>query len=315
MRFILALGLMLVVNNSHAGVNVVYGKDNRKDVYQVRNKLFKELASSTAGMVNLRQLKKSSTPNFFDITPTMTLERALNICTSEAFSQQQTLASCSGFLVSPDTVVTAGHCYKAFDHPENVCKSFAWIFDLHMKSKDHNPTINIPLENVYLCSKVIAAELTPTLDFAVIKLDRPVVGRQPLKYRTSGTVSSSQSLVVIGHPTGLPTKIADGGKVIRNTERTAFTTNLDTFQGNSGSAVFDADTGVIEGILIQGKTDYTPSIKNNARSCQVINKCDEDTTNCIQDQNEGLTQWGEVVLKIQETIPSIKKSIEFRAKK
>lgn len=310
MRFILALGFLILSNNTQAGVNVVYGKDNRKDIYQVKNKLFLELASSTAGRVSLKKLRKSSIPDFYEISSTSTLEQELNLCTSESFAQQPVMTHCSGFLVSPDTIVTAGHCYKTSDSPEKVCKSFAWVFGLHMNSSNHDPTRNIPQENVYRCKKVVAAELTESLDFAVIKLDRPVVGRNPLKYRTSGTVSTSQSLVVIGHPSGLPTKISDDGKVIRN-EYNFFTTNLDTFLGNSGSAVFDANTGVIEGILTQGKTDYIPSNKRNPQSCVVVNKCDNDTRNCTDDLNEGMTKWGEVVFKIREVIPSINKSIQL----
>ena len=50
-------------------------------------------------------------------------------------------------------------------------------------------------------------------DFFEEQLDRKVVGKTPLKFRSQGTVSEGEDLVVIGHPTGLPTKIADGARV------------------------------------------------------------------------------------------------------
>ena len=38
-----------------------------------------------------------------------------------------------------------------------------------------------------------------------------------------------------------------------------FKTNADTYGGNSGSAVVDSRTGIVEGILVRGDQDYTQS--------------------------------------------------------
>lgn len=315
MKELVALTTLVFAVNAQAGIDVIYGKDNRQDIYQVSSSLHKKLAMSTAGMVQLGAFQKASKPGVFDLQGVQTLERAQNICASESFSQQPAAATCSGFLVGPDTLITAGHCYKSMGSPEQVCKAFAWVFDLHMTSSSSNPTKNIPISNVYLCKEVIAAELGPTTDFAVIKLDRPVVGREPLKYRTSGKISNSANLVVIGHPTGLPTKVSAGGKVTKNDDATRFSTTLDTFHGNSGSAVFDASTGIVEGILIQGKTDYVPSKKDDPKSCMIVNKCDENAQNCSAGPDQGPVQWGEVVLRLDRVIPHIKKSLALKLKK
>lgn len=315
MKKLLALSTLTLAFHSYAGPDVIYGKDNRQDLYQVTNSLHKKLALSTAGLVPVNYFSKSSKDQHFDLVGVRSLERAQNVCASEAFSQQPTPAICSGFLVGPDTIVTAGHCYKAMGTPEQVCKAFAWVFDLHMKSATHNPLRDIPLTNVYLCKEVIAAELSMTADFAVIKLDRPVVGRTPLKFRTSGKVATSTELVVIGHPTGLPTKVSPGGKVTRNSDPTRFSTTLDTFHGNSGSAVFDAKTGLVEGILIQGKTDYIPSVKDDPKSCMVVNKCDDYGQNCQGGADQGPVQWGEVVLRMDQVVPHINKSLKMAEQK
>lgn len=313
MRHLLALTTLTLLSMSvRAEIKVIYGKDNRQDVYQVTNALHKKLASSTAGMINMAHFQKSSRQGLFDFRGTRTLERSQNICASESFSQQITAPTCTGFLVGPDTIVTAGHCYKSFDTPENVCKNFAWVFDYNMKSATHNPTRDIQIQNVYTCKKVVAAELNLTLDYAVIKLDRPVVGREPLKLRTSGKISNTSSLVVIGHPTGLPTKVSPAGKVTKNDEATRFSTTLDTFHGNSGSAVFDASTGVVEGILIQGKNDYMPSKKDDPRSCLVVNKCDDNGNNCSAGNDSGPVQWGEVVLRISAAMKDINKAFKLK---
>lgn len=315
MRHLLAFTtLTLLSMTASAEIKVIYGKDNRQDIYQVTNAMHKKLAASTAGMIKVNHFAKSSREGFFDLRGTTTLERGQNLCPSEAFAQQITAPTCTGFLVGPDTIVTAGHCYKSFDTPENVCKNFAWVFDYNMKSASHNPTRDIPIQNVYVCKKVVAAELSLTSDYAVIKLDRPVVGRAPLKLRTSGKIPNTSSLVVIGHPTGLPTKVSPGGKVTKNTEATRFSTTLDTFHGNSGSAVFDASTGVVEGILIQGKNDYMPSKKDDPRSCLVVNKCDDNGNNCAAGEEVGPVQWGEVVLRISVAMKDIQKSLNLKLK-
>lgn len=289
-------------------IDVVYGEDNRLDVYKVTNSLHKTLAQSTAGMVPTNLLKRTSVQNILEIQGGKTLRESANLCSGEAYAEQPVAPACSGFLVAPDLIVTAGHCYKSFSTPENVCKSFAWIFDYNMKSATHDPNKNIQLKNVYLCKSIVEAVLTPTMDYAIIRLDRKVVGRPALKIRETGRVNSATELVVIGHPTGLPTKVSPQGKITKNSEVTTISTTLDTFHGNSGSAVFDARTGQVEGILIQGKTDYRPSIPGNPNSCQVVNKCDDNARNCASGNEGGAIAQGEVVLRIETIAAKIKKA-------
>lgn len=315
MKNLVALTLLTLASvEAHAGIEVVYGQDNRQDLYQVSNSLYKKLASSTAAMMPVQQFGKTAKQGVFDFLGTKTLERGENVCSQEKFSQQPLGAMCSGFLVGNDTIVTAGHCYKSFATPEQVCKQFAWVFGFDMKSSSSDPTKSIPVNNIYLCKKVAFAELSQDQDFSIIKLDRPVVGREPLKFRTSGKISDSAKLVVIGHPSGLPTKVSPGGKITRNVESTRFSTNLDTFHGNSGSAVFDASTGMVEGILIQGKNDYVPSKKNDPKSCVVVNVCDENGNNCAGGQEQGGVQWGEVVLRITNITSKISSAVSMKLK-
>ncbi|MEI8190645.1 MAG: hypothetical protein WCI75_13115 [candidate division NC10 bacterium] len=50
-----------------------------------------------------------------------------------------------------------------------------------------------------------------------------------------------------------------------------FVANLDTYGGNSGSAVFSATTGLVEGILVRGENDYVWK-----GGCRVSNRCPAD---------------------------------------
>lgn len=74
-------------------------------------------------------------------------------------------------------------------------------------------------------------------DFAVIKLDRPVAQVAPLAYRQSRMMGAGgENLTVIGHPSGLPLKVA-GDASVRSVLPEFLVANLDTYGGNSGSAV------------------------------------------------------------------------------
>ena len=282
-RLVVTLFLSLTALTSVADNKVVYGEDNRLNLANVTNSLYAKLARSTAAMVELKYVETQGTS--CSLAFGKTLETALNVCPSERFSQEPVGSMCSGFLVGEDTLVTAGHCLKllgpaGYPDPKAVCKGFAWVFNYAVDKAGRNPLTGLTSNDVYRCKSVVTAKLTDTEDFAVIKLDRKVLGRTPLKYRTSGKIADRASLVVIGHPSGLPVKVSGGARVLINSDKNRFYANLDTFQGNSGSAVFDARTGQLEGILIQGKTDYRPNLATNPRSCQVVNTCDDSAIRC-----------------------------------
>jgi V8-like Glu-specific endopeptidase len=311
-KLMLTATLVLTAQTALAEIKVIYGTDNRQDIYQVSNSMHRTLARSSAGMIKKSLFVKGAKANTFDLREFRTLERAQNICATEKFSQQPVAPICSGFLVSPDTLVTAGHCYNSFSTVTANCNDFAWVFDYDMKSASHNPNKGIPMSNIYTCKKVVSIQRDAAYDFAIIKLDRPVVGRVPLKFRTSGKISDSTPLMVIGHPTGLPSKVAAGGRVTFNSEVSRFSTTLDTFHGNSGSAVFNSSTGLVEGILIMGKNDYQPSLASNPASCKVVNKCSDLGRNCSSGVESGIIQYGEIVLRIEKIASLISKAVSLK---
>ncbi|MCR9203135.1 MAG: serine protease [Halobacteriovoraceae bacterium] len=243
--------------------NVIYGVDNRQDTENYHDRKFRELAKSVAGMVSKNKLVKDflnpEQHSFFK----KTAKRAYRLCEEERFALQNVLPICTGFLVAPDIMVTAGHCITS----EEECERFAWVFD-YTKG-----TTKIPNENIYNCKEILGRETKDTYltlkDYAVIRLTRKVEGRKPLKFRRKGRPNLGTPLVVIGHPIGLPQKIANGAEVkighysglftpIRSLirKRHFIMANVDTFVGNSGSPVFNEDTGEVEGILVEGAEDF-----------------------------------------------------------
>ncbi|MCX6835889.1 MAG: trypsin-like peptidase domain-containing protein, partial [candidate division Zixibacteria bacterium] len=94
-------------------------------------------------------------------------------------------------------------------------------------------------------------------DYCLVRLDRPVVGREPIPIRRDGLVSTGAPLVVVGDPTSLPMKVAAGAEVKDNRPAYPwFQANTDTYGGNSGSMVVNTDTWRIEGILVRGAPDF-----------------------------------------------------------
>lgn len=239
---------------------VIYGEDNRRDVFDEKNPKYVEFARATAAKVPTLFMRTVGRDVIFR---TMTLvDRGM--CASERFSTQTTVSMCSGFLIGPKTLVTAGHCMKDV----NDCKNFRWVFDYAMTSKEQLK-VTVSPKSVYSCKKIISQKYDPIEDYAVVELDRAVTDRKPLVIRRSGTLSPGTPVLVIGNPSGLPTKIADGANV-RHLDTNWFTANLDTFAGNSGSAVINTETHEVEGILVRGEVDY---VDDPAQGCKVANRC------------------------------------------
>ncbi len=247
-------------------IDVIYGKDNRKDVFESTDSSLVELSKSTAAMIELGNLKSLRTG---EIQISAGSLESRGICAKERFSKQISAANCSGFLVSSDVLVTAGHCIKS----ESDCSSYRWVFDFKVDHAEQGDVV-VSKNSVFSCKQIITRALDPVTkdDYAVIKLNRKATDRRPLSFRKRGKPTSGTPIAVIGHPTGLPTKIADGAK-IRSLEGKFFVANLDTYGGNSGSAVFNTRTGEVEGILVRGENDY---VYDSNLGCQVSFTCADD---------------------------------------
>ena len=263
-----AVGLM-VSTVSVANGRVIYGDDDRRDLFDIKNDpKFVEIAKSTAIVLYTAKLTADQQrQNQFKV-PMDTFGSEQDLCPSEPFFSQPAPGFCSGFLVAPDVFVTAGHCIEDAE----ACEGTSFIFDYGYDRQDKDLS-SVSGQNVYQCKSIISRKLDGGrgLDYAIVRLDRPAVDRKPLKIRHTGEILPGEGVTVIGHPSGLPTKITSGAKVrVNDTTEPFFVTNLDTYGGNSGSAVFNTSTGEVEGILVRGETDF---VKQNG--CLVSNHCAE----------------------------------------
>ncbi|HRO67347.1 MAG TPA: serine protease [Pseudobdellovibrionaceae bacterium] len=209
------------------------------------------------------------------------------LCRDEKFADKPSLPyACSGFLVAPDLLVTAGHCMVNQGETRNekamYCEAYSsWVFDYMMDDKGGVKNKNIPADNHYRCKQIVYAvyeSTAPFRDFAVVQLDRPVKGRTPWKI-ADAPVSSRDTLRMIGHPMGLPSVLSRNARVLENDPAHQYIrTNLDAFDGNSGSVVFNAKNEAV-GLLVEG----TPAswFTDSKKSCERLNKCDERGFHCV----------------------------------
>ncbi|MFA6030820.1 MAG: serine protease [Elusimicrobiota bacterium] len=241
--------------------DVIYGDDDRLDLWQVKNFRLKQLADSTVALFKAGDIQMSGGKAKLTVA---SYAEELQLCKEEPFFDQVTGAFCSGSLVGPDLMMTAGHCVRT----EDACKGVRFVFGFGIKEQGVLPR-EVPASDVYSCAKIVGRmEEGEGADYAIVKLDRKVTGHKPLQLNRAGVVAKDTPLFVIGHPAGLPTKVAGGAKVRDASPEGFFVANLDTYGGNSGSAVFNATTGLVEGILVRGENDYVWK-----GGCRVSNKC------------------------------------------
>lgn len=278
MKFIWPL-LILGLTQSHAfSDKIIYGADNRYEIKSFRAHKFSSEAKAVAGMVAREMLWTINNETFhFDF---ISLER-MGIQGGE-FSRQPVLPTCSGFLVAEDILVTAGHCVTS----EDDCKKNVWVFDYTSENVGKRA---LNKDNIFSCDKIIKREQSSEslIDYAVIKLDRKT-NRPTLNFRKDGNIEKDTPVVMIGHPMGLPMKFTADAIVWDQSDDEVFQVNLDAFQGNSGSPVFNEKTKEVEGILVRGSKDFS----SNEDGLATYNICAEN------DPSEDCN-YGEDVLKIK----------------
>ncbi len=264
------------------GMKSIYGVDDRKDTRDFNGQF--EATQSRSVAVQIKNERMSLVNGLYKIANPQTLKDKYKLCANQKFADQISVGSCSGFLVAPDILLTAGHCMSE----ASDCEKTKWYFDF-TEGKS-----NFKKEDVYSCSKILKSQIIKTasryIDYSIIKLDRPVKNRAPLEFRKTGDIPPFTPVYTIGYPSGLPQKITENARVTdgedENTdsflesyiEKEFFTTTLDTFGGNSGSPVFNYMTGVVEAVLVSGNEDYQEGFVENGVECAKAAVYNDDNT-------------------------------------
>jgi V8-like Glu-specific endopeptidase len=275
-----------------------------------------ELARSTALQVPLNYV--SSGANGLDLDfAALSSRDNYAFCTDEPFaSEKVSPIACTGFLVAPDLLVTAGHCMVNWTRVEKTvtpqCEAFAWLFDYQVSESGQQPAITgLPAQKLVKCKTVEYANFVMSVDaasgkisygedIALVRLERPVADRKVFEL-ASGSPAIGEKVSMIGYPQGLPAKV-DSGKTI-NYGQDYFRTDLDVAGGNSGSPVLNIQ-GRVAGVLVRSFPD-ADYVDDERAGCRRWNHCSYETGKCDSGEDKAYTQ-GSEVQRIQALLSHLK---------
>jgi V8-like Glu-specific endopeptidase len=290
--------LFVVVFNAFASSGGGFLHDNLVDLTTLDNPEIDQVAKSVATMVQIKNLipivdeenlerfsilfsmkaKKRNLKKMQSIADkankyvlNLVEPKDVGMCKDFEFNYQPMLSNCTGALVAPDVILTAGHCVKI----KNFCKKFKWIFDYRYHQGDKGEDINrVRLKDqVFSCARVIKKVHSKIpiygalfrSDIALVKLDRPVNGRQVLELDFKVQHARSDQVFMVSNPLGLPQKYSEGEITQRLTKAISMTT-LPAMSGSSGGPVFSKDTGSIVGVLVRGRNSSKMDIENKCKT-------------------------------------------------
>jgi hypothetical protein len=257
-----------------------YGTDDRQELYELSGDNLED-ADSVVAIFHYSRVY-----DLWDGSSALLANKygeECSLCPSERFREQPVGAMCSGVLVAPDVIATAGHCIKE----ENVA-DIRFVFGYRMLDAE-TPDLVISNADIYSGAEVIAWQVddTTAADWALVRLDRTVVNHRVARIRQSGAISDGQAVHIIGFPMGLPGKFAGNASVRDNQYRAVFVANLDAYPGNSGSPVFNSSTHEVEGILVGGEGGEL--VKQG--DCYVTRVCPDD--GCSGEYSTRTTEFAE----------------------
>jgi hypothetical protein len=245
----------------------IYGKDDRKPVIgcgsvgKVSQEDILKLSKSVVAFFPKSALEISPDNKFYVLKRKRLLDRkprscSFGLCLDTPFGNEPSVAFGTGFVIGPNTVITAGHVTQS-DAFNDGFVVFDFIQDVD----------KIDASNVYTIKSVLPRKKGfESLEYNVVEVDREFAPiRQSLLINYSNSLKNRAPVFMLGFPSGLPMKVSSGAQAL-DIDLKGFLTNLDAFSGNSGSPIFN-DKGQVEGILISGAIDYGDG--NNA-CCTIL---------------------------------------------
>lgn len=234
----------------------IYGEDDRLEPHEVSDPTIRGMTEAVGAMVFRNDLTRLQNGDYRLETRPLSVPAdnggSYGLCPDEPFADQPELPFCSAFLVAPNIMVTAGHCVDF-----RPLTDLAVVFGYQVNAEGETPA-RLPASQVYFIDEIVHMKNNPREDYAVLRLERAApASRRPLPFRRIGRVPGDTPVGVIGHPLGLPLKVAFGNeaRVYDNRFERYFIANFDASAGNSGSPIINQLSGRVEGIYIYSTVD------------------------------------------------------------
>ncbi len=244
-----ASAILLIMSlplSAAAGDKTIYGDDSRLDFFEVTNALERGAMMKAVSIFRATALEADG--GDFKVKGSVFGSEARRLCPGQRFFEQRGGSYCSGTLIGPDLVLTAGHCMGEKNKPANRCDTARFVFGFAVENRGDVPE-RVAAADVYSCSKVEIYKYDGAGDFAVVRLDRPVSGRTPANIYAREMPAAGRRIFTVGGPYGLPLKVLNDARVRSvEEEKGWFRTDLDSSGGNSGGGVFSSLTGLLLGV-------------------------------------------------------------------
>jgi hypothetical protein len=255
---------------STAPEEVIYGTDDRVDVFEVEDASLRALAMERVGALVLQNRLANAGRDAVEWRAPSLAERS-HVCATERFAGQPSLANCSAVLIDDDLMLTAGHCLGSRETMSTVCRDTAVLFGFAYGSGPYAEAT--ATSAVYACKRVLAFSFDKderdVADYAVLLLERPATlpARRPARIAPRGAIG--HAVYLIGNGAGLPTKIDRGGAIVDALpSQDFFSATTDSFSGGSGSGIFDESHGLI-GIQSRGQGDWLVSLTDDCSVAKI----------------------------------------------
>jgi len=141
---------------------------------------------------------------------------------------------------------------------------------------EKNCNLKINAADIYEPSKIEHSDLIN--DLAVIRIKNTFTNERIVCCNKSGNALTMEDFFVIGYPSGLPLKVATKASLIKNVNANIHLFNSDTFKGNSGSPVFNIQSGEVEGIVLGG--EVKDHVIDHIKFCYAPMRCPEKIGGC-----------------------------------
>lgn len=187
------------------------------------------------------------------------------LCEENHFGNLPYIANCTGFLIAPNILVTAGQCYLS----DNSCSDFNWVFD-------YDPKGLISSKNIYSCKKVlhqsVSIEISDSSDqFAIIELDREVEDRSFIPLGKIQTPMDGDEVLAVGNFFSVTPQTSKISKSLIELGKGHFSSDLDKWNFSPGALVIDSKEGNLLGLLVRSEGGFK---FNKEIMCMDFKTCD-----------------------------------------